>query len=187
VDVTELTWEHEVIERSSERPVVVDFWAPWCGPCRTLTPALEGAVAERAEHVSLAKVNVDENPGLAARYGVQGIPAVKAFRNGHVTNEFVGALPPQRVADFLDALIGPSEAESLLAELREDGALPDVVGALDAGDHEAAFELLIEELAGADTGQRERVRRLMVALFGDLGPEHPLTVRYRRRLATVLY
>jgi putative thioredoxin len=187
VDVTEQTFEQDVIERSSERPVVVDFWAPWCGPCRTLTPALEEAVGTRAERLALAKVNVDENPGLAARYRVQGIPAVKAFKNGHVTSEFVGALPPQRVADFLDALMAPSEAESLVAELREDGALPEVVRALDTGDHEAAFELLIQELTGADAGARERVRRLMVALFADLGQEHPLTVRYRRRLATALF
>jgi thioredoxin len=187
VDVDERTFEHDVIERSSELPVVVDFWAPWCGPCRTLTPALEREVAAREPNVALAKVNVDENPGLAARFGVQGIPAVKAFKNGHVTGEFVGAVPPQRIADFLDALTGPSAAETLIAELRERGAMPDVVAALDAGRHEEAFELLLRALEGADAEEREQIRRLMVAIFGDLGQEHPLSARYRRRLATALY
>jgi putative thioredoxin len=188
MDVDEQTFEREVIERSAQLPVVVDFWAAWCGPCRVLTPVLEQAVADRSEHVALAKVDVDANQSLAARYGVQGIPAVKAFKNGHVTSEFVGAQPPERVAAFLDALVGPSEAETLLAELRDDGTMPEVVAAFDAGEHEQAFELLLERLAAAkDDKARERIRRLMVAVFGDLGQEHPLTVRYRRRLATALF
>jgi putative thioredoxin len=185
VDVTEETFEAEVVDRSRERPVVVDFWAEWCGPCHALAPVLEQAVAERNGDVELVKVDVDANPELSRRFGVHGIPAVKAFRNGHVVREFVGAQPPRVVANFLDDLTAPTEAERLLADLREQGTRPELVEAIDRGDWEAAFELLLAELAGG--GDREEVRRLMVALFEHLGPEHPDTVRYRRRLATALY
>jgi putative thioredoxin len=152
-----------------------------------LGPVLEQAVSERGEAITLVKVDVDANPELSARFGVRGIPAVKAFRNGHVVREFVGAQPPQAVATFLDELTAPSEAERLLAELRERGERPEVVAAVERGDHEAAFELLLGELAEAVDGQRDEIRRLMVALFGELGPDHPLVVSYRRRLATALY
>jgi putative thioredoxin len=187
VDVTEETFERDVIERSAATPVVVDFWADWCRPCHMLTPVLEQAVAERAPEIQLVKVDVDSNPALAARFSVQGIPAVKAFRNGHVTSQFVGAQPPQRVADFLDALTGPSEADRLADELRESGELPDVVAALDAGDHESALRLLLDGIPQASSDERERIRRIAVALFGELGQEHPLSMRYRRQLATALY
>lgn len=187
MDVTEETFEREVVERSHQLPVVVDFWAEWCGPCRTLTPVLEQAVEERAGAVALAKVDVEANPDLASRFDVRGIPAVKAFRNGHVVREFVGAQPPQAVASFLETLTAPSEADVLLAELRERGERPELVEAVEAGDYERAFELLLGELTEAVDGQRDEIRRLMVALFAELGPEHPLTVRYRRRLATALY
>ena len=186
MDVTEATWEQDVVELSHERPVVVDFWADWCGPCHALAPVLEREVAERNGAIVLAKVDVDANPGLAARYGISGIPAVKAFRNGHVVDEFVGVLSPQGVAAFLDALTQPSEADRLREEFRQAGRLPAVVQALDAGDVERALELLLEAAAnGGD--DREEIRRLAVALFADLGHEHPTTVKYRRRLATALY
>jgi len=114
VDVTEATFEREVLERSKEVPVVVDFWAEWCGPCKQLTPALEKAEAAREGKVVLAKVDVDSNQRLGAAFQVQGIPAVKAFRDGKVVDEFVGALPPARVEAFFDGLT-PSRADELLA------------------------------------------------------------------------
>jgi putative thioredoxin len=187
LEVTEGTFERDVLERSHERPVVVDFWAEWCGPCKLLTPVLEREVERRDGTIQLVKVDVDANPALAAAYGVSGIPAVKAFRNGHVVRDFVGAQPAEAVAEFLDALTGPSEAEDVVAELRRSGDLPEVAAALEAEDMQRALELLLEEAGRAEGVGRDAIRRLMIALFAELGPEHPLTVQYRRQLATILY
>jgi putative thioredoxin len=114
VDVAEADFERVVLERSKEVPVVVDFWAEWCGPCKQLSPALEAAETKRDGEVVLAKVDTDANQALAQRYGIQGIPAVKAFRDGQVVDEFVGAVPPAKVEEFFDGL-APSRADQLLA------------------------------------------------------------------------
>ncbi len=187
MDVTTESFERDVLERSHELPVVVDFWAAWCGPCRMLGPVLEREAESRAGEFELVKVDVDANQELALRYQIQGIPAVKAFRDGQVAREFVGALPPAAVAQFLDELTGPTAAERLVAELKESGELPEVVEALEQDEHERALELLLEEISAADGERRERLLALTVALFGDLGHEHPLTMRYRRQLAATLY
>jgi len=186
MDVNEQTFAVEVVERSHELPVVVDFWAGWCQPCKLLEPVLEREIATRPGIV-FARVDVDANQALARHYEIRGIPAVKAFRNGRVVSEFTGVQSPQSVAAFLDALLGPTAGERLIEQLRERGDRPDVLAALEAGDEERALELLLEQARVARGEERDEIRRLMVALFEELGQEHELSVRYRRALATALY
>jgi len=249
-DVSEADFETRVIERSRELPVIVDFWAEWCAPCRSLGPVIESAVAAREGKVELAKLDVDSDQALAARYRVQGIPAVKAFRNGEVASEFTGAAPPAQVESFLDALV-PSEAEDLATaaaasgdeeglrralaldprqagaaahlahlllrrgdaaealevvkplvstdfvcaglaaraelELADTPAPADGFAALDEGDAERGLELLQEEVASAPSAERrDLLRRVMVGVFTELGPESEVARSHRRRLATAL-
>ncbi len=113
-DVTEATFEQDVIERSRTIPVVVDFWAEWCAPCRQLGPLLEDGATAREGRVALARLDTDSNPGISQAFGIQGIPAVKAFRDGAVVEEFVGAQPRPQVERFFDSLV-PSEADLLVA------------------------------------------------------------------------
>jgi putative thioredoxin len=186
MDVTDETFYTEVVQRSHGAPVVVDFWAEWCGPCKALEPVLEREVAARPG-ILLARVDVDANRALADHYGIRGIPAVKAFRDGRVVAEFTGAQSPQSVAAFLDGLLGPPVAEQVLAELRERGDRPEVLAALEAGDHERALALLLEEARKTSGEARDEIRRLMVSLFEVLGQDDELSVKYRRALATALY
>ena len=103
MDVTTESWEHDVIVRSHELPVVVDFWAAWCGPCRALGPAIEHEVEKRAGKLELAKLNVDAEPVIAGRYGIQSIPTVAVFRDGEPVTGFVGAHPAATIGGFFDA------------------------------------------------------------------------------------
>ena len=138
MDVTDATFQSAVIERSHEVPVVVDFWAAWCAPCHMLAPVLEREVARREGAVELAKLDVDANPAMARSYGIQGIPAVKGFRDGHVVAEFVGAQPATAVARFLDSLV-PSQAE-LLARNGDEASLRQALE-LEPGRPDAAIRL----------------------------------------------
>jgi len=138
IDVNEADFEAEVVQRSREIPVVVDFWAPWCGPCRQLGPALEKAAASRDGKVVLAKIDTDQNPRVSERFGIQGIPAVKAFQDGEVIAEFVGARPSAQVEQFFDGLV-PSETQ-LLLEAGDMQSLRKAVE-LDPKNIDAAFAL----------------------------------------------
>ena len=243
-DTDDASFTTQVSERSSQVPVVVDFWAAWCGPCRQLTPALEAAASAREGKVDLAKVDVDRNPALSQTFRVQGIPAVKAFRDGSVVSEFTGALPVPQVEEFFDALV-PSEADELAAgddeaslrravELdprqaeaggklarillargevdealavlepfahdflsaglaararlsRNSHGLDEAFSAWDRSDHAAALESLQDAFATAEGEERDEVRRVMVAIFTELGPDDPLAREHRRRLSAAIY
>ncbi|MCU1353090.1 MAG: putative thioredoxin [Acidimicrobiales bacterium] len=149
VDVTDATFETDILERSEEVPVVIDLWAPWCGPCRTLTPIIEKVVAETDGKVELAKVNVDENPTLSAMFQVQGIPAVFAIKDRKVVDQFVGAQPEPNVRAFVEGLL-PTEQERELQALLTAGDEGSLRKALElVPGHEPATvalaKLLIEQ------------------------------------------
>ena len=141
-DVTDTTFQADVIDKSSTVPVVVDLWAPWCGPCRTLGPMLEKAIDATEGQVVLAKVNVDENPQISAQFQVQSIPAVYALRDGRIVDGFVGALPERDVERFVQTLL-PTEAQTTLAALIGAGDEQSLRRAieLDPGNEDAVIAL----------------------------------------------
>jgi len=207
-DATDATFIADVVEASRQQPVLVDFWAPWCGPCRQLTPLLEKLVTAAKGAVKLVKVNVDENPGYAGQLRVQSIPAVFAFKDGQPVDGFMGALPESQLKAFIDRLAGPAggpsaDVEALLAEAAESVALGDVGGAAQAyaqilaldpeqlkaiaglarcyllnGDAERATEVLDMAPAGASDSELTAVRAAL-ALAAKGGAE---TAALERRL-----
>jgi len=178
LDVGLADFTQHVIEESKHRPVVVDFWAPWCGPCKSLKPILEKLAAEYGGKFLLAKINSDDNQELAARYGVRGIPSVKAFVNGEPVDEFSGALPEGEVRAFLDRLVpGPVD------ELRQQAAAARMTG-----DIAGALKLLAEaskidpghigvRLDAAeimlDLNEADEARRLLGSVPDDADPRVP--------------
>ncbi|HEY7075139.1 MAG TPA: thioredoxin [Solirubrobacteraceae bacterium] len=165
VDATEDTFDAAVLERSHELPVVVDFWAEWCGPCRALTPVLEQAVADRAGKVELVKVDTDANPRLASAFRIQGIPAVKAFKDGRVAAEFVGVQPRPAVERFLDGLL-PSEADALVAA----GGEGELRRALELEPGRADAAVALARLLAA-RGERDAALQVLANVAGSFAAE----------------
>jgi putative thioredoxin len=172
IDVTDATFEAEVLQRSSEVPVVVDLWAPWCGPCQTLGPIIERVVAATDGAVALAKVNVDENPAISGSFQVQSIPAVFALKDAKVVDRFIGAQPEAVVEEFVARLAPqPSEADRLVDEGVSSGTEEPLRKALELQpDHEGAIGALASMMIGR--GESDEA----IALLGRI-PETPETRR----------
>jgi putative thioredoxin len=178
LDVGLADFPQQVLEESKHRPVVVDFWAPWCGPCKSLKPILEKLAAEYGGRFLLAKINSDDNQELAARYGVRGVPSVKAFIDGEPVDEFSGALPEDEVRAFLDRLI-PSPADELRAEAAELRVADDLSAALqklaDASKIDPAHIGVRIDAAEImlDLNEADEARRLIASVPDDADPRVP--------------
>ena len=170
MDITAAEFEQEVIEGSRQQPVLVDFWAPWCGPCRALTPVLEKLAAEYGERVKLVKVNSDENPEISTAFGIRSIPNVIAFRDGKAVSQFLGALPEGQVRAFIEKLLPPRElalAERAIADQRLDEA-ERLLGEIRSNiDWDARVETLKQALAFARAGGGEKDLAAKVAANPD--------------------
>jgi putative thioredoxin len=188
VDVTDATFQTEVVERSMQSVVIVDLWAPWCGPCRTLSPIIEAVVDETKGKAVLAKVNVDENPAIYQAFRVQSIPAVYALQDGQVVDGFIGALPEHEVRQFVERLLPTAEDDmvaqmiamgdegSLRAALEVDPANEDAIVALAElliarGENEEALALV------ARIPESDRTRRVAAkARLGTVTDDHDATL-----------
>ena len=188
VDVTDATFQTEVVERSMQSVVVVDLWAPWCGPCRTLGPIIEKVVDETQGKAVLVKVNVDENPAISQAFRVQSIPAVYALKDGQVVDGFMGALPEHEVREFIERLLPTAEDDmvarmiamgdegSLRAALEMDPANEDAIVALAElliarGETEEALALV------ARIPESDRTRRVAAkARLGVVTDDHDATL-----------
>ncbi len=178
-DVTEATFQEQVIERSRTVPVLVDFWAPWCGPCRTLGPLLEKEIEALGGRVELCKLNTDEDPNLASQFGIRGIPAVKAFRDGQIADEFTGVIPVPEIQAFLARLVptvGVGSLEGALAALSagaiDEGVLILRTLLVKEGTAEAAAFHLAHALF-AQAKSREEIRPLLARIT----PQHEVFPR----------
>lgn len=196
IDVTDATFEAEVLQRSATTPVVIDLWAPWCGPCVTLGPIIEKVVDDTNGQVVLVKVNIDENPGVAQAFQVQSIPAVFAMRNAQVVDAFVGAQPEREVQRFVDGLM-PTEQESTVTGLITAGDETSLRQAveLEPGNEDAivALATLLVEQAQFDEAlalleripESERTRPIAAAArLGDR-PADDFDVQLQSLLGTV--